>query len=196
MNRQTLFVESDRGGPIYIVPCNMGTHIYIARHLACSHTVKKLQYALEYLPKVSPAREVRYYDPLKDHEDDFFVVINTVEATSALTHRFPFEALREYTATTTSVDSIQVQRQASNVNHGFTSLMSMGDRALNGVPVPKLKQGTADAIFSYTCSFPGLVDRSNQIQNVFASPSRYPQEISLKAAPSVMWRSVLGTRIL
>jgi hypothetical protein len=144
MDRMTLFVESDNGGPIYIVPRNLASQIYIARHLACRHTIKKLQFTQEYLPTLPPAREVRYYDPTKDHEDDFFVVINT---TSAFTHQFPFEALREYTVTTTSEDSTQeVQRQSSKVNRGFTSLMSMGERALNGVPVPKLKQGTDDGI--------------------------------------------------
>jgi hypothetical protein len=140
MDQMMLFVESDNDGPIYIVPRNTTSQIYITRHLACRHTVKKLQFTLEYLPTLSPAREVRYYDPRQriTRMTSSLVIINT---TLALIHQFPFEALREYTATTTSEDSTQVQWQASKVNSRFTSLMSMGERALNGVPVPKLKQG-------------------------------------------------------
>jgi hypothetical protein len=41
MDRQTLFVESDDGRPIYVVPRNSHFQIYIARHLACHHTVQK-----------------------------------------------------------------------------------------------------------------------------------------------------------
>jgi hypothetical protein len=57
-DRQTLFVESGDGGPIYIVPHNTSSQIYIARHLASKHTVQKLEYAFIFLPTLFPSREV------------------------------------------------------------------------------------------------------------------------------------------
>jgi hypothetical protein len=59
MDHMTLFVESADNGPIYILPRNGSTQVYIAKHLACKHTVRELQYALDYLPRLSPPREVR-----------------------------------------------------------------------------------------------------------------------------------------
>jgi hypothetical protein len=104
--RQTLFVESDEEGPIYIVPRNDGTQIHIARHLACRHTVRKLSYAEECLATLAPNRPVRYYCPNQDHEDDFFVVWNKEESTVPLTSTFPFPALHDYALANGSAGAI------------------------------------------------------------------------------------------
>jgi hypothetical protein len=104
-DRQTLFVEPDDGGPIYGGPRNTSSQIYIVRHLASSHAVQKLEYALIYLPTLFPLREVRYYTPHKDHEDDFFIVINKEDSLLPLAWRFPFDRLREYTASSASEDA-------------------------------------------------------------------------------------------
>jgi hypothetical protein len=141
-DRQTLFVESDNGRPIYVVPRNTSSEIYIARHLASKHTVQKLGYARIYLPTLFPSREVRYYTPRENHEDDFFVVINKEDLLLPLIRQFPFDRLREHTASSASEDTNQVVRQAAKVNRGFTSTMSMAQRGDNGVPVRHLKNGS------------------------------------------------------
>jgi hypothetical protein len=146
LNRATLFVEAAEGGPIYLVPRNDGSQIYIAKHLAHRHSVLTLDCSLEYLDALSPSREVRYYSPFEDHNDDFFVVINKRATVSALIPGYPFAALRGYAASSSSNDAHQVARQFSKVNRGFTSSMSMGQRADNGVPTPSLKVGSLDEV--------------------------------------------------
>jgi hypothetical protein len=141
--RQARFVESDEEGPVYIVPRNDGTQVYIARHLACHHTVRKLSYGEGYLATLSPNRPVRYYCP---HEDGFFIVLNREESMAPLTGTFPFEELRNYSVADSLVGAAQVQRQSAKVNIGFTSSMSMATRAKNGVPVPTLKQCPLDNV--------------------------------------------------
>jgi hypothetical protein len=89
---------------------------------------------------------VRYYCPYQDHEDDFFIVLNKEESTVPLTSTFPFEELRDYVLANSLAGASQVQRQSAKVNRGFTSSMSMGTRANNGVPVPVLKQGSLDNV--------------------------------------------------
>jgi hypothetical protein len=117
--RQTLFVESDEEGPVYIVPRNDGTQVYIARHLACRHTVRKLSYAESYLATVSPNRPVRYYCPYQDHEDNFFIVLNKEESMVPLTSTFPFEELRDYALSNSLAGASQVQRQSAKVNRAL-----------------------------------------------------------------------------
>jgi hypothetical protein len=145
-DRQALFVESDDEGPVYIVPRNNGSQIYIARHLACRHTVRKLSYAVEYLLTLPPKTSVRYYCPEVDHEDDFFIVLNKEETIRPLIGGFPFQELQDYSLQKGSAGELQVQRQSVKVNRGFTSSMSMGGRAKNGVPRPALKQGSLDGV--------------------------------------------------
>jgi hypothetical protein len=145
-DRPALFVESDDGGPVYIVPRNEGSQIYIARNLACRHTVCKLSYAREYLALLPPKTLVRYYCPEVDHEDDFFMVLNKEETIRPLLVDFPFRELLEYSLQKGSVGELQVQRQSVKVNRSFTSSMSMGGRAINGVPQPALKKGSCDGV--------------------------------------------------
>jgi hypothetical protein len=144
--RQTLFVESDEEGPVYIVPRNDVTQVYITGHLASRHTIRKLSYAESYLATLSPNRPVRYYCPYQDHEDDFFIILNKEESTVPLTSTFPFEELRDYALDNSLAGALQVQRQSAKVNRGLTSSMSMGTKANNGVPVPVLKQGSLDSV--------------------------------------------------
>jgi hypothetical protein len=142
MDYMTLFVKSADHGPIYILPRNGSTQVYIAKHLACQHTVRELQYVLDYLPRLSPPpREVRYYSPLEDHDDDYFVVLNREDTVLALTFGFPFGALRDYMASSISNDAIQVEWQTAKVNRGYAFTMCMPQRAGNGVPAPYLKAG-------------------------------------------------------
>jgi hypothetical protein len=176
--RQTLFVESDEEGPIYIVPRNDGTQIYIARHLACRHTVRKLSYAEDYLATLAPNRPVRYYCPNQDHEDDFFVVWNKEESTVPLTSTFPFPALRDYALANGSAAALQVERQAAKVNRGFTSSMSMGTRADNGVPIPVLKQGSRDNVIVTSHLVASNIIRNSRLpwlrRTINVDPARLP----------------------
>jgi hypothetical protein len=101
---------------------------------------------LEYLDTLPPSHEVRYYSPFEDHNDNFFVVINKRITVSGLIQGFPFATLCEYAASSSSNDAHQVTRQISKVNRGFSSSMSMGQRAGNGVPTPSLKVGSQDEV--------------------------------------------------
>jgi hypothetical protein len=161
-DRATLFVESDLDGPVYIVPRTMGTQIYIARHLACRHTVRKLSYIDGYLSTLPPQTPVRYYCPENDHEDDFFIVLNKEVTTRALTDAFPFQQLQTYALENSQEGTSQVERQSAKVNRGFTSSMSMAGRARNGVPRPALKQGSVDdeVVASHLCASRILMEYS------------------------------------
>jgi hypothetical protein len=158
-DRPTLFVESDEDGPVYIVPRNTGTQMYIARHLASRHTVRKLSYLDGYLLTLPPQTPIRYYCPEEDHEDDFFIVLNKEESTRELSS-FPFQQLQTYSLGNGSEGASQVERQSEKLNRGFTSSMSMGSRARNGVPRPALKDGSLDdvVVTSHLCATRILTD--------------------------------------
>jgi hypothetical protein len=87
-----------------------------------------LSYAGEYLLTLPLKTSVRYYCP------DFFIVLNKEEMTRLLIGVFPFEELQDYSLQKGSAGVLQVQHQSAKVNRGFTSSMSMGGRARNGVP--------------------------------------------------------------
>jgi hypothetical protein len=57
-----------------------------------------------------PPREVRYYSPLEDHHDGYFVLLNREDTVLALTFGFPFGPLRDYVASSISNDTTQVER--------------------------------------------------------------------------------------
>ena len=83
---------------------------------------------------------------MEDHHDNFFIVLNKEASTSVITSAFPFQELQDYSLLNGVEGVFQSQRQSAKVNRGFTSSMSMGGRANNGVPCPALKQGSLDDV--------------------------------------------------